>query len=233
MDRVAEQRRSGCRQPPVIEEPKLGETLASACPSAETLSLLAGRRSTVAKLLGPPGPSQAELALIFRVGARVPDHRRLMPWRFVVIRGEATHDFRLLLEDCHRRRSPCSSRKELAESFEKSTGALRAPIIVCVVSTVRDDSEPARRTPAWEQRLSAGAVCQNLLLAASASGYAAQWITEWYAYEPRVLRALGLSEAERVAGFVCIGTASQEPLERQRPRTDDLVTFWEPDQCRA
>ena len=216
------------RQQPVTEAPKLGDTLASARPSAETLSLLSKRRSTVAKLMGPPGPSGGELALILRIGARAPDHRRLEPWRFVVIRGEARQGFRLLLEDCHRRRSSGSSPEELAESFEKSTGALRAPVIVCVVSAVRTDSDVARKTPEWEQQLSAGAVCQNLLLAASASGYAAQWTTEWYAYEPLVLSALGLSGDERVAGFVYIGTTSQEPLERQRPRTEGLVTFWEP-----
>ena len=215
-------------QPHVTGEPKLGDALAPARRSTETLTLLSERRSTVAKQLGPPGPADGELELILRLGLRAPDHRRLEPWRLVVIRGEAKQSFRLLLEDCHRRRKTGSGPEELAEAFEKSAGVLSAPVIVCVVSAVRADSEAARKTPEWEQQLSAGAVCQNLLLAASASGYAAQWITEWYAYEPDVMSALGLGAGERVAGFVCIGTARQEPLERQRPQPARRISFWEP-----
>ena len=100
---------------------------------------------------------------------------------------------------------------------------LRAPVVIAVVSHVRE----APGVPEWEQVLSAGAACQNLLTAAVASGYSAQWITEWYAYSDRVRAALGLAENERVAGFVYVGTAQEPPSERARPDLDDIVSDWQ------
>ena len=92
--------------------------------------------------------------------------------------------------------------------------------MVAVVSSVKDDG----KTPEWEQVLCSGAVCQNMIIAASASGFAAQWLTEWYAFDRRVLDALGLNQDERIAGFVYMGTATETPLERPRPDLDALIT---------
>ena len=90
---------------------------------------------------------------------------------------------------------------------------MRAPLVVAVISSVNR----AHRTPEWEQILTSGAACQNLLLAASAYGFAAQWLTEWYAFDESVLAALSLDDNERVAGFVYVGTAKENPKERARP----------------
>ena len=98
----------------------------------------------------------------------------------------------------------------------------RAPVVVAVISKIT--AKPA--VPEWEQILSAGAVCQNMLSAANASGFSAQWITEWYAYDQQVCAALALEEGERVAGFVYIGTAQEPPEERDRPDLDEITTSW-------
>ncbi len=99
---------------------------------------------------------------------------------------------------------------------------LRAPVVIAVISRITDS--PA--APEWEQILSAGAACQNLIVAATALGFGAQWITEWYAYSRGVRAALGLADNERIAGFVYIGTAKEKPEERERPRLADIVTSW-------
>nr|GGH93737.1 hypothetical protein GCM10011355_06280 [Aquisalinus luteolus] len=100
---------------------------------------------------------------------------------------------------------------------------LRAPVVVAVVAR----TDPGHKTPEWEQVLCCGAACHNMLLAASASGFAAQWLTEWYAYDREVLAAFGLSEEERIAGFIYIGTAKEDPLERPRVEASDITTHWQ------
>ena len=101
---------------------------------------------------------------------------------------------------------------------------LRAPVILGVISS----AGPHAKIPEWEQILSAGAVCQNILVAANAMGFAAQWLTEWYAYDARVLDAIGLAEGERVAGFIYVGTAKETPTERVRPELGDISSHWRP-----
>ena len=209
-----------------VSAPTLGDPVRPARRSPETLELLATRRSTLAKTLAEPGPSEGELEQILEIGARVPDHRRLAPWRFVVIRGRAREALHARLETIYAETQEAASEEARAKAMDKLASVARVPVTICVVSAIRTDTEPARRTPAWEQELSAGAACQNLLVAACASGYAAQWVTEWYAYEPRVQRALGLGTDERIAGFVFVGTATQEPLERQRRPLSELVRHW-------
>ena len=115
----------------------------------------------------------------------------------------------------------CASLPTLAEKvqFERNRLA-RAPLVVAVVSRAK----PHVKIPDWEQVLSAGAVCMNLLHAAAALGYGASWITEWYAFDRRVLDALGLDPDERIAGFVHIGRALEPPVERARPALADVVT---------
>lgn len=202
-------------KPPVFPQP--GDALAPAHPSHETLTLLARRRSTVAKNMTGPGPDAGQLDTLLKIGARTPDHGKLFPWRFVVFEGEARGRFGALLESRLRALEPDGPE----ERYVLERGRfLRAPVVIAVISDVTEN----HKIPEWEQVLSAGAVCQNLLVGASALGFAAQWLTEWYAYDPEIKTALDLAASERVAGFVYVGTAAGEAEER--PRKAPRVSRW-------
>jgi nitroreductase len=180
------------------------------------IDLLLARRSVSANALGEPGPSAAEIELILKAASRVPDHKKLVPWRFLLFQGEARAAFgKVLAEICREEATdPGAFRLE-----NEAKRFLRAPLVIAVISRVVKN--PA--APEWEQILSAGAACQNLILAATALGYGAQWITEWCAYSEGVRQALSLAENERVAGFVYIGTAKETPEERERPTLGEIV----------
>lgn len=182
------------------------------------IDLLLSRRSVLANLMAGPGPKDEDLHLILEAGMRVPDHGRLTPWRFIVIRGEARRMLGEAIGEAFRRDNPEAEepRVELERKrFE------RAPVVIAVISKVATET----KIPEWEQVLSAGAACQNLLVAALSLGYAAQWLTEWYAYEPLLCQALGLAGEDRVAGFLYIGNA-EAPGERARPAFEDVVSEW-------
>jgi nitroreductase len=186
-----------------------------------TIDLLLARRSVSANALGEPGPGAAELELILRAASRVPDHKKLVPWRFILFQGEARAKFGKVLAEV------CAVEDKAPGAFRLENEAkrfLRAPIVIAVVSRVVKN--PA--APEWEQVLSAGASCQNLILAATALGYGAQWITEWCAYSEGVRKALRLADNERIAGFVYIGTPKEKPDERERPTLAEIVTGWRP-----
>ncbi|ODR94859.1 NAD(P)H nitroreductase [Methyloceanibacter superfactus] len=187
--------------------------------SNPTLDHLLSRRSVSANSLTEPGPSAAELEQILTAAARVPDHKKLVPWRFVLFEGAAREEFGQVLAEV------CRAEETDPGAFRLQNEAkrfLRAPVVIAVVSRITDS--PA--APEWEQILSAGAACQNLIVAATALGFGAQWITEWYAYSRGVRAALGLADNERIAGFVYIGTPKEKPEERERPRLADIVTSW-------
>jgi nitroreductase len=179
-------------------------------PSPETLTLLAQRRSSSAATLQAPAPEADQLADLLRIAARAPDHGKLNPWRFVILRGEGKARYVRALQT-------------IAADHGHNPGALlkmsAPPLAVAVVSRMVEG-----KIPAWEQELSAGAVCTLILVAAEAMGFGANWITDWYAYDPHARAALGLEADERIAGFVYLGTPSEPPLERVRPDLDPLVT---------
>ena len=200
--------------------PQFGDVLPPTRPSHETIELLVNRRSTVANNLSQPGPSQEELDLILTVGARVPDHGKLSPWRFIVFEGTARQQFGDILAETFQVDEPEAN--ETRVNIERNR-FMRAPIVVAVIS----HRHVGHKIPLWEQELSAGAVCQNMLLASSALGYAAQWLTEWYAYHEVINEALRLEANERVAGFLYIGTAESDPIERKRPELTSLVSNWQ------
>lgn len=176
--------------------------------SAETLALLARRRSSKLMQLSEPAPSPAELDALISLAARVPDHGKLGPWRFVVIEGEARARAGAALEKVIRNDDGVDdARREFVQRW-----FLRAPACVMVVSAPR----PNPKVPEWEQQLSAGAVCFNLLISAHALGYGGCWLTEWPTFDARARAALGLTAEERIAGFVYLGTASQGVSERVR-----------------
>jgi nitroreductase len=185
----------------------------------DALSLLASRRSASAKAMGEPGPTPAQLDQILAAAVRVPDHGKLNPWRFIVIEGEARARLGAILEARWREMNPTHGDQTLA--FVRSFFT-RAPLTVCVVST----AAPHPKIPEWEQVLSAGAVCQTMLIAATAMGLGCQWLTDWCAYDPVTTKALGLSDAEKVAGFVFLGTPAEPLADRPRPEAASLTVRW-------
>lgn len=178
------------------------------CESAETLALLARRRSMKLMHLAEPGPSNAEIDALIALAGRVPDHGKLGPWRFVVIAGEARARAGAALADVIRNDDGVDASRL---DFVRDT-FLRAPACVMVVSSPKQSP----KVPEWEQQLSAGAACFALLLSAHALGYAGCWLTEWQAFDPRAAKALGVRDGERVAGFVYLGAPSQAATERVR-----------------
>ena len=186
----------------------------------EVTDFLKNRRSNLAKLMGGSGPSEAQLEEFLTIAARVPDHRKLAPWRFVIFKGQARADFGQHIASAFMKGNPKSSADRAIFEGQRF---LRAPLVVGVISSPK---ECARGTPEWEQVLSSGAVCYNLCLAAQVGGFGAQWLTEWYAYDEDVQKALGLSSAEKVAGFIYIGRPEAQPKERQRPDVKSLTAMW-------
>ena len=196
--------------------PQINEPANAAFESAATLTLLARRRSVKLMQLSEPAPSSAEIDAFIALAARVPDHGKLGPWRFVVIEGPARERAGAALADVISGDEGVeSSRLEFVRGW-----FTRAPACVMVVST----AQPHAKIPEWEQQLSAGAACFSLLLAAHALGYAGCWLTEWPAYDARARAALGLAEHERVAGFVYLGTAREEAKERVRADASARIT---------
>lgn len=188
--------------------PRENEPANAARESAETLALLARRRSSKLMHLAAPAPSAAEIDALIALAARVPDHGKLGPWRFVVIEGDArARAGEALAEVVRNDEGVDATRLE----FVRNT-FLRAPACVMVVSS----PQPHKKVPEWEQQLSAGAACFSLLLAAHALGYAGCWLTEWQAFDPRAAAALGVGEQERIAGFIYLGTAPEPAAERVR-----------------
>ena len=184
------------------------------------LTFLAQRRSVKPdKLLGP-GPGPDELLRILAVGTRVPDHKKLAPWRFIVFEGQARADIgEVFAEACRREETEPPSHVRL--DMERGR-FMRAPLVVGVVSSLK----PKPGAPEWEQVLSSGALCFNICLAANALGYGTSWITEWVAYSPFVRSALKLTDGERIAGFIHIGRSSEKPEERDRPVVADLISHY-------
>jgi nitroreductase len=183
----------------------------------ETLDLLLTRRSGSAKAMGAPGPSREQLNEILKAGARAPDHGKLFPWRFIVFEGSARERVGDILAEVLEVEG---ERPKLIE--EERERFLRAPAVVGVVSSARE----LIKIPVWEQELSAGAVCQNILIASHALGFVGNWLTEWYAYHPKVKEKIGLKPGERMAGFIYIGTSTVELEERPRPEMDKIVSYF-------
>jgi nitroreductase len=183
----------------------------------DALELLKTRRSVKPMELAGPPPSAAEIETLLTIASRVPDHGKLAPWRFILFEGDAREAAGAMIAEVFLNTHPDATADQIA--FERNRLA-RAPLVVAVVSR----AAPHVKIPEWEQQLSAGAAAMSLVLAAYALGYAASWITEWYAYDRGVLDRLGLAPHERIAGFVHIGRPQQPPEERERPRLADIVS---------
>lgn len=188
--------------------------------SQALIDFLSSRRSNLAKTMEGPGPDAQTLEKILEIGTRVPDHRKLSPWRLVMFDGEARADFGQYIAAAFLAANPDSPLDRA--SFEGGR-LTRAPLVIAVISA---PVTCPRGTPKWEQELSSGAVCFNLCLAAQAHGFGAQWLTEWFAYEPSVNAALGLQENERVSGYIYIGTAKESAKSRPRPVLENVSKKW-------
>ena len=188
-------------------------------PAPDAMDLLLSRRSGSAKAMGKPGPNKKQLAQILQAGARAPDHGKLFPWRFIIFEGDGRKRMGELLAKITAEDDPKASEERLSMERHRFT---RAPVVVGVVSRVRENFP----IPMWEQELSAGACCQNMLLAAHAMGYVGNWLTEWCAFDNGVRDGLGLKAGERIAGFLYFGKPAEALEERVRPNLDDLITHF-------
>jgi nitroreductase len=185
---------------------------------SSTLKVLETRRSASAKSMTGPGPSPRQLERILNIAARVPDHGKLVPWRFVVFEGEARRKAGQIVATCYQELHPSHGEETLEV---QRTMFSRAPCVVGVISsTVKDHP----KIPEWEQILSAGAVCQNILIAATAMQIGAQWISGWFAYDRPVLAQFGLAEHERIAGFIYLGRPVDWQGDRPRPEAASITT---------
>lgn len=184
------------------------------------LSLLESRRSGKPRELVGLGPTAEELERILTIAARVPDHGKLHPWRFVTVADDQRDALAALLrqalteEDPEARDAHFAAENEFAHYAGQLVVLISAPI-------------EKHKIPVWEQQLSCGTVGMNLLLAAHALGYVAGWVTGWRAYSPKVNAAF-CGPGERIAGFIFIGHAARELEERERPTFAEVVSEWRP-----
>ncbi|WP_114952521.1 nitroreductase family protein [Sphingosinicella terrae] len=186
---------------------------------SSALELLKTRRSGRPRDLVAPGPGAEELRQILEIAARSPDHGKLQPWRFVHVPRNRREALAALLQRAYRIDNPRPGRLEV-EATDRF--AMQAPELVVALFSPK----PSPKIPLWEQQLSCGAACMNLLLAAHAMGYAAGWVTGWAAYSDIVRDAFG-AEPERIAGFIFLGTPGSELEERLRPSYEDVVGEWQ------
>jgi len=164
-----------------------------------------------------PGPSASELDTILTIGARVPDHGKLAPWRFIIFEADARIRAGEIIANVFAKKNPQASPAEIEIEKKRLTDA---PLVIAVVSFTR----PHPKVPPWEQELSAGASAMNIVTAATALGYGACWLTGWFAFDREVLDGLGLKAEERLAGFIHVGTPSKPSEDRPRPALSDIVT---------
>jgi nitroreductase len=187
----------------------------------DALQLLKTRRSVKPMELTGPGPSRPEIATLLSIASRVPDHGKLTPWRFIVFEGAARDAAGEAIAAAFATNRTDATHEQI--EFERKRLS-RAPLVIAVVSR----AGPHVKIPEWEQQLSAGASAMSLVFAAHAMGYAASWITEWYAYDRGVLDKLGVGANERVAGFVHIGRSVKPPEDRDRPLLEAIVSYYAP-----
>ena len=184
------------------------------------IKFLQSRRSITAKNMICNQVNEDDLDDILSCGIRVPDHGALNPWELIVIKGDAKlrigND--ILAKEYHLN-NPEASVDDI--NFERSRFC-RASVVIAVL--FKPVSHP--KIPFWEMQLSSGAVCSNLLIAAQSLGYAAQWLTEWYAYNNSMIKELGGNPAtDKIAGFIYIGDKEKTPIERRRPIKEKVIRY--------
>lgn len=184
------------------------------------LGFLRNRRSVPAAKLAAPGPTLEQLREIIACAIRVPDHGKLTPWRLITFTGDAGARYGEALAALHAHVDPEVPDKKLAKDRDRFA---HSPVVLTVVARVEEEHP---KIPAQEQLLSAGCLGFNLLLAAQAAGFAAQWLTGWSCYDRDAAKLLGLADDERAIAYIHIGSRDFEPPERTRPDVDEIVSAW-------
>lgn len=186
------------------------------------LQALESRRSVPSRQLGEPGPDEGTLQRILQLASRVPDHGKLVPFRFIRIAGDHRHALGEKLVARSRELDPAAPEPALEKDRARFS---HAPLVIAVVAR----PTPHAKVPELEQLLTAGCVCFGMLQAAQALGFGAQWLTGWAAFDKTIARTLGVQEGEQVVGFVHIGTPKLSVPERERPDAATLLSDWRAD----
>jgi nitroreductase len=186
----------------------------------EALRLLESRRTLPLRSLAGPGPTPEELRRLLTIAARVPDHGRLAPWRFIVIEGRARETFGRRVDARYAEANPDlpAIKADMWTAY-----MLRAPVTIVLVSR----PDPLSKISVFEQELSAGAAGMALTVAAHAMGFATHWLLKWPGKDPAATSLLGIGETEKVAGFIHLGRPAEVPADRPRPALEDVVTYWD------
>jgi nitroreductase len=177
------------------------------------------RRSVGIGFLKDPGPNPDELNEILTIGTRVPDHGKFVPWRLIVIEGDARARAGEKLAAIQKARNPALDEASLDNERRQF---LPAPVTIGVLLSPK----PNPKSPEIEQLLSAGNVCFNLSHGAFAFGFAASWTNRWYGFDTEAQQMLGARGGERFVGFVHIGTPTTVIEDRDRPDLDKVVSRW-------
>jgi nitroreductase len=185
-------------------------------PVSEMIESLLSRASV--KLLGEPAPVDAQLHIIFEAAVRAPDHGKLRPWRFFVIRGDARRKLSEMFVDALKRREPSATEAQIEKEREKP---LRAPLTIAIVAK----TVVGHKIPEFEQALSAGAAAMNILNAIHAMGFGAKWVTGANCYDPEFRRQFGLDVSDQLLGFIHVGTP-MEKMTTERPDSSSFVIEW-------
>lgn len=184
----------------------------------EVLNFLKTRRSVPSKMMGGPAPTNTEIEEMLLIASRVPDHGKLAPWRFVTYSSTAK---KRMNENVHARALALNpTLNEEMQNVERDRFPL-SQAIIGIFSTPKQHP----KVPVWEQELSSGACAMNLLMAANACGYDAQWFTGWYAFDDELTKGFDLKTGERIAGFIHIGTRDMPKSERPRPQLSEIYTI--------
>jgi nitroreductase len=187
--------------------------------TSSVLAFLKSRKSASAKAMTGPGPSSPQISEILDIAVRVPDHGKLSPWRFILFEGSARAKVGEGFAQVWARKNVDHGEEVLA--FQRGL-FMRAPVVLAVVSTAVTHG----KIPVWEQQLSAAAVCYNVVLAATAMGFAAQWQSDWVAYDQGAKDLMGVTATEQVAGLIYIGQSTVALEDRPRPDAASLLTRW-------
>ncbi|MEN5208455.1 nitroreductase [Stenotrophomonas terrae] len=185
------------------------------------LQALDQRHSVPSLQLGEPAPDPATQLRMLQSAVRVPDHGKMVPFRFLRLQGEARHALGAFLAQRSRQRDPNAAEAAVEKDRQRFS---HAPLIITVIARLQDNP----KVPAQEQLLTAGCVCFALLQAAQGCGFGAQWLTAWMANDPEVARHLGLADNERIVGFIHIGTPKIAVPDRDRPDPASLLQDWQP-----
>lgn len=182
------------------------------------MQLLLTRRSSDVKKITAPAPQGDDLQHILTAAARVPDHGKLAPWKLLLLHEAGQKKLGQFCADLFLKQYPDAAGDQKLIDHEKARFT-RAPLVIAVLSTPKESV----KAPVWEQEMSAGAVCMNILHACYALGYGAKWLSEWPAFRDEVVQELGGKKGDKIAGFIYIGTKSEELDDRERPNLSEVV----------